>query len=106
MQLTISFTCRQCGRDAAQVLDTSSLALGEMVELRHDAGDCGHVSGELHIEYTFRRADHAPNHEIARTLTAAQESEAEWCANLDDNPGRAIHRTRREVLRQADLGGA
>lgn len=63
MRLLISFTCRECARGAEQLLDTSSLPLQNTVQLRHDADDCGHVSGELRLGYTFRREDHAPSHE-------------------------------------------
>jgi len=67
MQITMGFTCRECGSNNNVVWDTAGWVVSPRPTA--DAGvvplacwRCRHVSGELRPNYTYR-AEHRPSHE-------------------------------------------
>jgi len=75
MQVTITFTCRECGEDQERITDTHNYGVlvvedqglvtvpgAELVRL--SCSHCGHVSGELGLGYRFL-AEHRPSWEKA-----------------------------------------
>jgi hypothetical protein len=77
MQITLKFTCRECGRD--QELRTDTAGYGVMT--MNDEGTvtvealgawdlrcrvCGHVSGRVGLGYQYKE-EHRPSWERART---------------------------------------
>ena len=65
MQITIGFTCRECGSAQSILWDTAgSLRLkGELAAaVSLHCPSCGHISGELEPNYLFRES-HRPSFE-------------------------------------------
>jgi len=57
MQISLMFTCRECGEENLVWTDTSN-----MPEEKSLACVCGHVSGDLHLAYFFGE-QHQPSWE-------------------------------------------
>jgi hypothetical protein len=58
MQITLAWTCRECGQDAAMVTDTADYPAKYPLQCQK----CGHVSGNYLAGYEYL-AEHRPSHE-------------------------------------------